>query len=939
MAKYLDATGLGTLWSTAKSTFLSLGGGVLTGRITISSGNDAKFTLNNTDDENYYQQIQFCQKGEEYGRLGTYGDTDIRWNSNIILHAGNYSTYTVTKSGTGATGTWGISISGDANTLDSYHETSFYRDRGALYQGHDYDANTFKTPGFWLQRSSAYGNVGTGAEHANFPNKENGNFVSLVGVQLWTPPWGGSMCWRHCWGSETQNNNNGWSDWGVLIDSLNYTDYTVTKAGTGASGTWGINITGSAGSVDWSNVGNKPGTFTPSSHTHSNYLSFTNDTNYVAARFHDQTLAQKAAATYIEFWQGGENGGWFNLMAGSFKTSGGNANQFVKGDGSLDSNTYSATSHNHDGTYLKLVGGTISNGDSWATVGFSRTSYGSGTVGGIDSSGLQFSHTDTSSNTIQMYLKYGVGLKVGGDLVWTAGNDGSGSGLDADKLDGKESTDFVQYKYVWEDQTTDNEGWARTNAINNPQSIIYNSQGYERVYLSMLNTGKSNGVILKLNHNGPTAHLMGRLNNNWTDWKQLAFTDSNVASANYATNSGQLGGYPLSSFMVFFVESDYVNASFTNYDISAKAHQKYIEFWDGGGREDTGWYNFRLGELYATDDVKVNGNSVIHTGNIGSQSVNYSTTSNIANHLKYTLLGTSDDLNDISNGLFYHQNYDRPANCASYNCAIIQIEGRRGYDYHQFELSANESCVFYRRGTSAKASWGNWRKFAFVDQIPTNTNQLTNGAGFITSSGSCSNSDTVDSYHLEDILKKISGRNLIKRKPSQAGRTTLEGNKIKATPKTNQGDTYYYIYPINDLPAGKYVFSFTASGFAEGDYWNWAWQNQSSQGVVKAVNGRNHMIVNHPSLTTAGTAILIDDYGSSTAANSDTVYFYDFALYPYDSAEWTAAPEEIIIDGIASTSSKNLSITTESGTEKYITNLYATEVPILSNNDIDSIIV
>jgi hypothetical protein len=39
--------------------------------------------------------------------------------------------------------------------------------------------------------------------------------------------------------------------------------------GTGASGTWGINVTGSAGSVAWANVTGRPSTFPPNSHTHS----------------------------------------------------------------------------------------------------------------------------------------------------------------------------------------------------------------------------------------------------------------------------------------------------------------------------------------------------------------------------------------------------------------------------------------------------------------------------------------------------------------------------------------------------------------------------------------------------------------------------------------------------------------------------------------------
>ena len=47
-----------------------------------------------------------------------------------------------------------------------------------------------------------------------------------------------------------QNDNGGtntsWQNWVSLLSSGNYTDYTVTKTGSGATGTWGINITGNA---------------------------------------------------------------------------------------------------------------------------------------------------------------------------------------------------------------------------------------------------------------------------------------------------------------------------------------------------------------------------------------------------------------------------------------------------------------------------------------------------------------------------------------------------------------------------------------------------------------------------------------------------------------------------------------------------------------------
>lgn len=75
-----------------------------------------------------------------------------------------------------------------------------------------------------------------------------------------------------------RSKSNTWTDWARVLTSANYTDYTVTKTGSGASGTWGINITGSAGSVAWGNVTGKPSSFTPSSHTHS-YIDYTDTRN------------------------------------------------------------------------------------------------------------------------------------------------------------------------------------------------------------------------------------------------------------------------------------------------------------------------------------------------------------------------------------------------------------------------------------------------------------------------------------------------------------------------------------------------------------------------------------------------------------------------------------------------------------------------------------
>lgn len=68
---------------------------------------------------------------------------------------------------------------------------------------------------------------------------------------------------------ESVDSGSSWNAWKLVLDANTYTAYTPTKTGGGASGTWGINVTGSAGSVPWTGVTGKPSTYAPSSHTHT----------------------------------------------------------------------------------------------------------------------------------------------------------------------------------------------------------------------------------------------------------------------------------------------------------------------------------------------------------------------------------------------------------------------------------------------------------------------------------------------------------------------------------------------------------------------------------------------------------------------------------------------------------------------------------------------
>nr|DAF73153.1 MAG TPA: Putative tail protein [Bacteriophage sp.] len=70
-------------------------------------------------------------------------------------------------------------------------------------------------------------------------------------------------------------------------------------------------------------------------------MTFKNDNNslYVNASFESAELSKIASDKYIECWDGA--GGWWNWKSGKYIVAGGTSSQFLKADGSLDSNTYS----------------------------------------------------------------------------------------------------------------------------------------------------------------------------------------------------------------------------------------------------------------------------------------------------------------------------------------------------------------------------------------------------------------------------------------------------------------------------------------------------------------------------------------------------------------------------------------------------------------------
>ena len=123
--------------------------------------------------------------------------------------------------------------------------------------------------------------------------------------------------------------------------------------------------------------------------------------------------------------------------------------------------------------------------------------------------------------------------------IWDSGNMGSGSGLDADMLDGYHAnslfrkgvgrlTDASQFDTIYDCQT----------------NVIYSLNGvFEEPYGTVLtfNSGLYNfgGQFFLPRSPSTSSHIFYRgktdINNTWSPWRKIAFLDDNVASATNAT--------------------------------------------------------------------------------------------------------------------------------------------------------------------------------------------------------------------------------------------------------------------------------------------------------------------------------------------------------------------------------------------------------------------
>ena len=116
--------------------------------------------------------------------------------------------------------------------------------------GANTDLNNYTDSGLYSVSAASYSSI------ENFPSSSSysyGILASLTftgrGIQWYVPDYNNTMAVRTAWEAGR------WNNWHYLLTNYNYTNYTVTKTGSGASGTWGISITGSASKLGTTTVG------------------------------------------------------------------------------------------------------------------------------------------------------------------------------------------------------------------------------------------------------------------------------------------------------------------------------------------------------------------------------------------------------------------------------------------------------------------------------------------------------------------------------------------------------------------------------------------------------------------------------------------------------------------------------------------------------------
>lgn len=182
-------------------------------------------------------------------------------------------------------------------------------------------------------------------------------------------------------------------------------------------------------------------------------------------------------------------------------------------------------SHNHDSTYVKLSGGNLTGNLSMLAGKSYRFRSAQGTQINFASYTADVGYKIGDANTV-MNVASKSNLTHNGKKIWTEANDGKGSGLDADKLQGVAATGYALLSRGDNKFTGDISVWSGKSLLfktNGTNSGIFWRDERNNTKASIKHGG--NGSILFAN--GGTVHQRIESNGVWTGGKPIELNAAN----------------------------------------------------------------------------------------------------------------------------------------------------------------------------------------------------------------------------------------------------------------------------------------------------------------------------------------------------------------------------------------------------------------------------
>ena len=233
-------------------------------------------------------QLGFTDSGDLWHRTGS-GTAWAGWQE--ILDSTNVGAYAPSLTGVGASGTWGISVTGNAATATKLATARTISAAGDATWSATFDGSANATGTLTLANTGVTaGTYGSATTTPVYTVDSKGRITAASNVTI-TP------AWANVSGKPTTVAGYGITD----INS-----YAPTLTGGGASGTWGINVTGSAGSVSGLTLNSSSAPIAPDSVT-QNQLGYANSVSLFG-----QTDGGLHSSAY--------SSSWIHQIFGDFRT-------------------------------------------------------------------------------------------------------------------------------------------------------------------------------------------------------------------------------------------------------------------------------------------------------------------------------------------------------------------------------------------------------------------------------------------------------------------------------------------------------------------------------------------------------------------------------------------------------------------------------------------